>query len=79
VTDYDSSPHGSLLTGDLNAIEPFDTAFPLTYNLSNAYLALGGEEGMEKSFTWGYQSPAWLPDKYGCSRMDKGIRIGDDL
>jgi hypothetical protein len=55
VTDYDSSLHGSLLTGDLNAIKPFDTAFPSTYNLPNAYLALGGEEDMEKGFTWGYQ------------------------
>jgi tyrosyl-DNA phosphodiesterase 2 len=74
VTDYDSSLYGSLLTGDLNAIEPFDTTFPSTYNLSDEHLALGGEEGMEKGFTWGYQSPAWLRDKYGCSRMDKVLR-----
>jgi tyrosyl-DNA phosphodiesterase 2 len=79
ITKYlhDSSLYGSLLAGDLNAIEPFDTVFPSTYNFSDAYLALGGEEGMEKGFTWGYQSPAWLRDRYGCSRMDKVLYCGE--
>ncbi|CZR68026.1 uncharacterized protein PAC_17925 [Phialocephala subalpina] len=50
LTDYDSSLHGLLLTGNLNVIEPSDIAFPSTYNLSDAYFALGGEEGIEKGF-----------------------------
>jgi tyrosyl-DNA phosphodiesterase 2 len=66
-----------LLAGDLNAIDPFDTVLPSTYSLSDAYLALGDEEGMEKGFTWGYQSPAWVRDKYGCSRMDKVLYCGE--
>lgn len=90
---HDSSLYGSLLAGDLNAIEPFDTVLPSTYSLSDAYLALG-DEGMEKGFTWAYQSPAWVRDKYGCSRMGvllrrgrgaglervgEGIKVGDGL
>jgi len=59
----DSSLNGSLLADDLNAIEPFDATFPSTYNLSDAYLAPGGEEGMDKGFTWGYQSLARLRKK----------------
>ena len=73
---HDSSLYGLLLAGDLNAIEPFDTVLPLTYSLSNAYLALGDEEGMEKGFTWGCQSPAWVRDKYGCSRTGALLRRG---
>lgn len=69
---HNSSLNGSLLAGDLNAIEPFDATFPSTYNLSDAYLALGGKEGVDKGFTWGYQSLARLRKKYGCNRMEGG-------
>ena len=74
---HDSSLNGSLLAGDLNAIEPFDATFPSTYNLSDAYLVLGGEEGADKGFTWGYQSLARLRKKYGCNRMDKVLYCGE--
>ncbi|OCL11158.1 hypothetical protein AOQ84DRAFT_287793, partial [Glonium stellatum] len=70
-------PHGSLLTGDLNAVDPLDATFPSTYNLSDAYLCLGGKEGVEDGFTWGYQSPARVLEKHGYSRMDKVLFCGD--
>jgi len=54
---HDLSLYSSLLAGDLNAIEPFDTVLPLTYSLSDAYLALR-DKGIEKGFTWAYQSLA---------------------
>jgi hypothetical protein len=47
---HDSLLYDSLLTGNLNTIEPFDTVLPLTYSLFDAYLALK-DEGMEKGFT----------------------------
>ena len=61
----DTSLHGSLLAGDLDAIEPFDANIPSTYNLSDAYVALGGKEGVDKDFTWGYQSQVGPREKYG--------------
>ena len=90
VTDYDSSLHGSLLTSDLNATEPFNTAFPLTYNLSDEYLALGGEEGMGISVSsvaarqvWlqsdGQGAYCWEVEVQGLEQVSVSIRICDDL
>ncbi|ORY11701.1 Endonuclease/exonuclease/phosphatase [Clohesyomyces aquaticus] len=61
----------ALLAGDLNAIQPFDRTLHTENGLKDAYLELGGKEDSEEGYTWGYQVPAYLKDKFGCSRMDK--------
>lgn len=67
----------AVLAGDLNAIQPFDRTLHAENVLRDAYLQIGGQEdtpGEEDShdgYTWGYQSPQVLKDRFGCSRMDK--------
>jgi tyrosyl-DNA phosphodiesterase 2 len=68
--------HAGLLAGDTNAIQPHDREIAAANNLTDAYLALGGEEDSEEGYTWGYQSPAWLREKHGCSRLDKLMLCG---
>lgn len=68
---------GALLAGDLNAIEPFDRTLHSENSLEDAYLALGGKEGSDDGYTWGYQAPAPKREKFGCSRMDKILFCGD--
>jgi tyrosyl-DNA phosphodiesterase 2 len=67
----------ALLAGDLNAIEPFDRTLHSENNLQDAYLTLGGKEDNEEGYTWGYQVPAPMREKFGCSRMDKILFCGD--
>lgn len=67
----------SLLAGDLNAIEPFDRTLHSGNGLEDAYLSLGGREDSEEGYTWGYQVPAAMREKFGCSRMDKILFCGD--
>lgn len=67
----DSDVVAALLAGDLNAIQPFDRTLHSENNLKDAYLELGGEEDSDDGYTWGYQVPQALRDKFGCSRMDK--------
>ena len=51
---------GSVLAGDLNAIEPFDRTLHLDNGLKDAYLELGGKEDSEDGYTWGQQAPKAL-------------------
>jgi tyrosyl-DNA phosphodiesterase 2 len=67
----------ALLAGDLNAIQPFDRTLHTENNLKDTYLELGGAEDSDEGYTWGYQSPQWMQDKFGCSRMDKILYRGD--
>ncbi|KAF2623928.1 hypothetical protein BU25DRAFT_349170 [Macroventuria anomochaeta] len=67
----------ALLAGDLNAIEPFDWKLHTDNGLEDAYLFLGGKEDSDEGYTWGYQVPAAMREKFGCSRMDKILFCGD--
>lgn len=69
--------YAGVLTGDFNAIQPFDQTLHSDHNLHDAYLALGGEEGQDDGFTWGYQSREESMRKYGPSRMDKVLFCGN--
>lgn len=82
------SPHiaSGLITGDFNAIQPFDRTLHTDLNLRDAYLSLGAPEnptgrnpeleGPDPGFTWGFQSPPGEAERYGCSRMDKIMMCG---
>lgn len=65
-----------LLAGDLNAIQPFDRTLHVENGLKDVYLELGGEEDSDQGYTWGYQVPAALRERFGCSRMDKILFAG---
>jgi tyrosyl-DNA phosphodiesterase 2 len=67
----------ALLAGDLNAIEGFDRTLHSENDLQDAYLSLGGREDSEEGYTWGYQVPAPMRERFGCSRMDKILFCGD--
>lgn len=67
----------ALLAGDLNAIEPFDRTLHSENELEDAYLTLGGREDSDEGYTWGYQVPAVVREKFGCSRVDKILFRGD--
>lgn len=69
--------HAGVLAGDLNAIQPFDQTLHSDHALRDAFLVLGGEEGQEDGFTWGYQSREASMRKYGPSRMDKVLFCGN--
>ncbi len=62
---------GSVLGGDLNAIQPFDEKLHSDNGLQDAYLTLGGKEHSEEGYTWGQMAPTKLRNMFGCSRMDK--------
>ncbi|KAF2737411.1 hypothetical protein EJ04DRAFT_117756 [Polyplosphaeria fusca] len=66
----------ALLAGDLNAIQPFDRTLHSDNGLKDAYLELGGKEDSDEGYTWGYQCPQWMREKFGCSRMDKILLCG---
>ncbi|RDW68873.1 endonuclease/exonuclease/phosphatase family protein [Aspergillus mulundensis] len=66
------TPQAAILAGDLNAFAPEDAVAPGECNLEDAYLAVGGTEGAEEGFTWGYQSPS----EFAPSRMDKVLFSG---
>ncbi|GFF28200.1 hypothetical protein IFM58399_01909 [Aspergillus lentulus] len=70
------TPHAAILAGDLNAFAPEDRSAPDECGLRDAFLALGGREGTEESFTWGQQVPDWMRERFGCSRMDKILYCG---
>jgi tyrosyl-DNA phosphodiesterase 2 len=74
----------AVVTGDFNAIQPFDRTLHAENNLKDAYLELGGEEGDGRGddtggYTWGQQALPELRKLYGCSRMDKMFFRGDSL
>ena len=62
---------GSVLGGDLNAIQPFDEKLHSDNNLHDAYLTVGGIEHSDEGYTWGQMAPTKLRNMFGCSRMDK--------
>jgi tyrosyl-DNA phosphodiesterase 2 len=75
---------GAIVTGDFNAIQPFDQNLHTDNNLKDAYLELGGKEGDGRGdddggYTWGQQALPELREMYGCSRMDKVFFRGDGL
>ena len=67
----------ALLAGDLNAIQPFDRTLHEENGLKDSYLELGGKEESEEGYTWGYQVPQEMRERFGCSRMDKILFRGD--
>ncbi|KAM0493516.1 hypothetical protein ACHAP8_009147 [Fusarium lateritium] len=74
----------AVVTGDFNAIQPFDRTLHSDNNLKDAYLELGGEEGDGRGddnggYTWGQQASPGLRELHGCSRMDKVFFRGDGL
>lgn len=69
--------HAGILAGDLNAIQPFDKTLHIDNDLQDAFLTIGGEEGQEEGFTWGYQSNEHSMKKYGPCRMDKVFFCGN--
>ncbi|KAL1610163.1 hypothetical protein SLS60_001828 [Paraconiothyrium brasiliense] len=71
-----SSVASGLLAGDLNAIQPFDRTLHSENNLKDVYLELGGREDSDDGYTWGYQVPQALRERFGCSRMDKILFTG---
>jgi tyrosyl-DNA phosphodiesterase 2 len=80
----DESISGAVVTGDFNAIQPFDRTLHTDNTLEDAYLILGGEEGDGRGddkggYTWGQQALPELCRLYGCSRMDKVYFCGDSL
>jgi tyrosyl-DNA phosphodiesterase 2 len=74
---HHDSVSSAILAGDLNAIQPFDRTLHEDNNLNDAYLLIGGEgagpgeEDSDNGYTWGYQVPQAMRDRFGCSRMDK--------
>ena len=68
---------GSILAGDLNAVQPFDRTLHADNELKDAYLELGGNEDDEKGHTWGQQAATNLRNQFGTSRMDKVFFCGD--
>jgi len=73
---HDPAVSGSVLGGDLNAIQPFDRTLHLDNNLQDAYLALGGREDSDEGYTWGQMAQVKLRNMFGCSRMDKLYFVG---
>lgn len=71
------TPHAAILAGDLNAFAPGDIHLPSECNLNDAYLALGGTEGSEEGFTWGYQCPPDIDGRFPCGRLDKVLFCGN--
>ncbi|KAH7151326.1 Endonuclease/exonuclease/phosphatase [Fusarium sp. MPI-SDFR-AT-0072] len=74
---------GAVVTGDFNAIQPFDRTLHTDNKLEDAYLKLGGTEGDgrddNEGYTWGQQALPELRQLFGCSRMDKVFFCGDGL
>jgi tyrosyl-DNA phosphodiesterase 2 len=73
---HDGNLVGSILAGDLNAIQPFDRTLHSDNRLKDAYLELGGNEEDEKGHTWGQQAATNLRTQFGTSRMDKVFFCG---
>lgn len=68
---HEAGISGSVLGGDLNAIQDFDKTLHSDNDLQDAYLTLGGKEDSDEGFTWGQMAPTKLRNMFGCSRMDK--------
>jgi tyrosyl-DNA phosphodiesterase 2 len=68
---HDPAVSGSVLGGDLNAIQPFDKKLHSDNDLQDAFLALGGKEDSDDGYTWGQMAPTKQRNMFGCSRMDK--------
>lgn len=74
---HQSSVHGSILSGDLNAIEDFDRRLHTDNELKDAYLELGGSDDSADGHTWGQQASTALRERFGTCRMDKVFYCGD--
>ncbi|EXJ88333.1 hypothetical protein A1O1_05263 [Capronia coronata CBS 617.96] len=73
---HDLSISGSVLGGDLNAIQDFDRSLHTDNGLQDAYLTLGGKEDSDDGYTWGQMAAVRQREMFGCSRMDKLIFCG---
>lgn len=60
----------------MNAFAAEDHTLPDENDFLDAFLALGGKEDSEESYTWGMQVPDDVRQKFGCSRMDKVLFCG---
>ncbi|KAF2260519.1 hypothetical protein CC78DRAFT_523285 [Lojkania enalia] len=74
---HEENVAAALLAGDLNAIQPFDRILHSNNSLKDAYLELGGKEDSDDGYTWGYQVPQHIRERFGCSRMDKILYKGE--
>lgn len=70
---------GAIVTGDFNAIQPFDLSLHSDNGLKDAYLELGGLENSDDGYTWGQQALPQLRQQFGCSRMDKAYYRGSGI
>lgn len=70
---------GAIVTGDFNAIQPFDLSLHSDNGLKDAYLELGGLENNDDGYTWGQQALPALRQQFGCSRMDKAYYRGSGI
>ncbi|QKX53797.1 uncharacterized protein TRUGW13939_00877 [Talaromyces rugulosus] len=70
---------GAIVTGDFNAIQPFDLSLHSDNGLKDAYLELGGVENSDDGYTWGQQALSELRQLFGCSRMDKAYYRGPGI
>ncbi|EXJ78343.1 hypothetical protein A1O3_09504 [Capronia epimyces CBS 606.96] len=68
---HDPRVCGSVLGGDLNAIQDFDRSLHSDNDLQDAYLSLGGREDSDGGYTWGQMAAVSQRQMFGCSRMDK--------
>jgi len=73
---HDPAVVSGILAGDLNAIQPFDRTLHSDNDLRDVYLELGGQEDSDDGYTWGYQVPQSVRDRFGCCRMDKILIAG---
>jgi hypothetical protein len=62
------------LAGDFNVTQPRDLTEPQSNGFRNAYLNLGGVEGVEEGATWGFQNVDWK--RWGRKRLDKEVFWG---
>ncbi|KAF3484126.1 uncharacterized protein GIQ15_03450 [Arthroderma uncinatum] len=63
--------HGGVLAGDMNAIQASDDRIAEDNKLKDAYLVLGGEEGVVEGCTWGYQRTSDKHEYFRPERLDK--------
>ena len=71
-----STVSSGIIAGDFNAIQPFDRTVHTENNLTDAYLQCNKTVDEEDGYTWGYQVPQALRNRFGCSRMDKILYTG---
>lgn len=73
---HENDVSAAVVTGDFNAIQPFDRSLHSDVGVKDAYLEQGGVEDSDEGYTWGQQAGSALRERFGCSRMDKAYFCG---